>query len=193
MPASIHAATPLVEDAVQRERRDRDSGGIATTAAQVTRDQWQHFLDVYKPLENQVLERAMQTDFSAEGDRASSQVQAGLASAAGTYERNLRRAGTALTSEERTALARRRSTSGTRAKAGAENLTRRSLRESRTNMLADIVGIGRGVARTASGGLNTVADLEAQRAIFNEQSKSAAFSQNLSTAASLAAYGIMFL
>jgi hypothetical protein len=67
------------------------------------------------------------------------------------------------------------------------------LKEQRTNLLADIVGIGRGVAQTATGGLNSVADAAAQRAVFNERGKTAATNQNLSMAASLAAYGIVFL
>ena len=94
---------------------------------------------------------------------------------------------------QRSALGRRQSLSRTRGQAGAENLTRRTLSTQRTDMLADIVGIGRGVARTASGGMNTVADLEAQRAVYNEQAKAARHSQNLSMAASAAALAIMFV
>lgn len=164
-----------------------------TTAAGVTRAQWQHFLNVYRPLEDQVLQRAMQTDFTAEGDRAGTMAAAGLASSAGTYERNLRRAGVALSAEERNAVARRRSTSQTRAVAGAENVTRRGMKEQRTNLLAQMVGIGRGVSSTAMGGLNAVADLEAQRAVAREQSKAQGRQMALSTAASLASLGIMFL
>lgn len=178
-------------DARLSEKRAQSSG--VKTAAGVTRAQWQHFLSVYKPLEDQVLQRAMQTDFTAEGNQAGTTAVAGLASAAGTYERNLRRSGARLTSEERAALDRRQSLSRTRGQAGAENLTRRTLSTQRTDMLADIVGIGRGVARTAAGGMNTVADLEAQRAIYNEQAKAAQHSQNLSMFATAAAYGIMFL
>jgi len=165
----------------------------ATTIAQVTRDQWQHFLNFYRPIEDEVLKRAMQTDFTAEGDRAGQTARAGLASSAGTLERNLRRSGVALSAEERSALERRRGTSVSRGAAAAENTTRRSLAQNSQNLLADVVGIGRGVARTATAGLNSVADLEAQRAVFNERSKTGARNSNLATAASLAAYGIAFL
>lgn len=175
-------------DARLGEKRAQTSG--VTTAAGVTRAQWQHFLNVYKPLEDQVLQRAMQTDFTAEGDQAGTTAVAGLASAAGTYERNLRRSGARLTSEERAALDRRQSLSRTRGVAGAENLTRRTLSTQRTDLLADMVGIGRGVARSASGGLNAVADLEAQRAVAREQAKTAGTQQLLSSAAMAAAFFI---
>lgn len=193
MPMTSPIANSYLDNPARREQtfgRNRSGG---TTAAEVTRAQWQHFLDVYRPLETEVLQRAMQTDFTAEGDRAGVQAAAGLASSAGSYERNLRRAGVALSAEERNALARRRSTSRTRAVAGAENLARRGLKEQRTNLLADMVGIGRGVAQTATSGLNTIADLEAQRAVFNEQGRTAAHNQNVGMAASAAAFAIMFL
>jgi hypothetical protein len=135
----------------------------------------------------------MQTDFTAEGDESGALARAGLASAAGTFERDIRRAGVTLSPEERAALARRRSTSSSRASAGAENLTRRGMKEQSTNLLGQMVGIGRGVAQTAQGGLSSVADLEAQRAVFNEAGKTAAFNQNLSTLGSGLAYAIAFL
>jgi hypothetical protein len=159
----------------------------------VTRQQWAHFVETYKPLEEEILGRAMQTDFTAEGNQASQTARTSLSSAAGTFERNLRRSGATLTGEERAALDRRRETSRTRASAGAENVTRRTMSETRTNLLANMIGIGKGVAGSARGGLNAVADLEAQRAVFNEQGKTAARNQNLSTAASLAAMAIMFM
>jgi hypothetical protein len=64
------------------------------------------------------------------------------------------------------------------------------MKEQRTNLLAQMVGIGRGVASTAMGGMNAVADLEAQRAVAREQSKAGGRQMALSTAASLASYGI---
>ena len=182
--------TGYIPEDMVRPAYERSTAGTQTTAAGVTRAQWQHFLDVYRPLEDQVLQRAMQTDFTAEGDRSGQMAAAGLASSAGTYERNLRRAGVALSAEERNAVARRRSTSQTRAVAGAENVTRRGMKEQRTNLLAQMVGIGRGVASTAMGGMNAVADLEAQRAVAREQSKAQGRQMALSTAASLASYGI---
>jgi hypothetical protein len=67
------------------------------------------------------------------------------------------------------------------------------MKEQSTNLLGQMVGIGRGVAQTAQGGLSSVADLEAQRAVFNEAGKTAAFNQNLSTLGSGLAYAIAFL
>ena len=179
-----------IGDMVRDDQNLRGGDYQAGTAAGVTRAQWAHFLNTYRPLEREMLDRAMQTDFTAEGNQAGQQAVSGLASAAGTYERNLRRSGAQLTTEERAALNRRRNLSKARGQAGAENLTRRTMSEDRTNLLAQMVGIGRGVSTSARSGLNTVADIESQRAIFNEQGKTSAQNQNLATAASL--FAIMF-
>lgn len=151
-------------------------------AAQVTREQWQHFLDQYRPVETQVLEEAMSNDYSAQGDAAGQNVAASLASAAGTAERNASRAGVRLTAEDRQALGRRRQLGMTRAVGRAENTTRRTLRDNRNNLLAGLVGIGRGVAETASGGLNSAADIAAQRKLGDMQRSQAATSTNMSMA-----------
>jgi hypothetical protein len=159
----------------------------ANDAASLTRAQWQYFLDFYRPQEQEILSEAMRTDFTTEGDEAGLTAAAGVQAGRGTLERNLRRTGVQLTDEERKALDRRTGSTLARATARAENTTRRGLSDSRTNLLRGAVEIGRGVASTASYGLNSAADMAAQREALYQQQKSAASSTNISTAASLAA------
>ncbi len=162
-------------------------GGGVTDAASLTRAQWQYFLDFYRPLEDATLREAMRTDFSAEGDEAGATAAAGVRAGRGMLERNLRRTGASLTSEERAALDRRLGSTLSRATARAENTTRRELSDSRTNLLRRAVEIGRGVATTAAGGLNSVADMAAQREMLHRQQKGQHSANMISTGASLAA------
>lgn len=175
-----------------RGRADINSGPVVDIAG-ITRAEWQHFLDFYRPLEDDVLKSAMQTDFTAEGDRSGADAAAGIASARGTLSRNLSRAGTSLSSEERAALNRRTGTTLTRAIGQAENTTRRGLSDSRTDLLKSIVGIGRGVASTATSGLSSVADMAAQRQMQHINAKAQATSTNLSAAATAASLLIAFV
>lgn len=163
------------------------AGGGVTDAAGITRDQWQHFLETYRPVESDVLASATKTDFSTEGDDAGAIARGASRAAQGTLARNLSRAGVSLSPEERSALARRQRIGMTQDVARAENTTRRTLSDSRTNLLADIVGLGRGVARTASGGLQNAADMAAQRQALYDQQKEQTRNANLSMAAQAAA------
>ena len=169
------------------------AGGGVTDAAGITRDQWQHFLETYRPVEEDVLRSAMQTDFQAEGDEAGRLAAASSRASRGILARNLRRVGTSLTGEERSALARRQNIGETLGRARAENTTRRGLSDSRTNLLASIVGIGRGVANTASAGLHSVADMAGQREALHRAQKEQTRATNLSMGAQAAALALAFI
>lgn len=131
--------------------------------AAITRDQWAHFKEFYRPIEQEALRKAQQTDFTKEGDEAGATARAGATASKGSLARSLSRSGATLTAEEKSAVDRRHSSSLTKSVARAENTTRRGLSDSRTNLLASLVGIGRGVANTATRGLNTANDLAAAR------------------------------
>ena len=189
MPSNSVLSGPI-QEAIGRVTTGSRTGGGVRTAADLTRAQWQYFLDFYRPLEEATLAEALRTDFSAEGDEAGLTAAAGVRSGRGLLERNLSRQGVALTSEERAALNRRTGSTLTKSVARAENTTRRQLSDSRTNLLRGAVEIGRGVATTASQGLNSVADMAAQREALYQQQKAAATSTNISTISSLAALAI---
>lgn len=156
-------------------------------AGRITRAQWQHFLDTYRPVEEQALARAMQTDFSAEGDEAGATARTTAQAAKGMLERNLSRSGGQLTAEERAAVNRRQNLASTRAEGRAENTTRRGLADSRKDLLAQAVSIGRGVANTATAGTQSVADMAAARESQYQQQRAQTNSTNLSMAATAAA------
>ncbi len=194
-----HAGSNLAIDAMQsvsgpqQLSHGSSSSSPDAAAAAVTRDQWQHFLDFYRPLEDQILKEAMQTDFTREGDEAGATAAASVNASRGSLARNLSRAGTSLTAEEQRAVSRRQQGSLTKAIARAENTTRRGLKDSRGQLLAQIVGIGRGVANTASAGLSNVADLAAQREAAHQQQRSQAQASNMAAGASVAALAIAFM
>lgn len=181
--------------------RRRGGGGFSgsfgndpdSQLAAITRDQWQHFLDIYRPVEQDVLRTAMSTDFSAQGDLAGVNAAKSVTASAGTAARNISRSGATLTTEESSAIDRRRDLSLSKAVGRAENSTRRALSNTRANLLAQLVGIGRGVSTTAMSGLQSVADMAAQREVLNQQQRAQATSTNLSAAASAAAILIAVL
>lgn len=162
-------------------------GSPDDTAARVTRDQWQHFLDTYRPVEEDVLRTAQNNDFTAQGDEAGQTARAGVNASAGAAARNISRSGGSLTTEEQGALGRRRNLTLAKSAGRAENTTRRTLSDTRTNLLAGLVGVGRGVSNTAMSGLSSAADAAAQREMAYKQQRAAATSSNISTAASAAA------
>jgi hypothetical protein len=164
---------------------------LESRSAQLTRSQWQHFLDVYRPVEQDLLRQAMQTDFSKEGDEAGQMAAASLRSSQGTLSRNLSRVGASMTPEEAAAVRRRANLSMGRATAGAENTARRTLSDTRTNLLRGIVGIGRGVATSATGGIQNAADNAAQQEMALAQGRQNAQNTTLAAGASLAAALIM--
>ena len=166
----------------------RAAGGTPDEiSANITRSQWQHFLDTYRPVEDDVLRSAMQTDFTSEGDEAGQTAIAGVNASRGSLARSLSRSGSQLTGEERAAVGRRTDLSLAKSAARAENTTRRGLSDSRTDLLQGVVNIGRGVSSTSQAGLQSVADLAAQREAQYKQQRAAATSTNISAAASAAA------
>lgn len=162
-------------------------------AAGLTRDQWNNFLTFYRPIEDDVIKSAMQTDFTKEGNDAGTLAAAGVNASKGMLERNLRRAGGTLSAEERTAVDRRVGSTLSQSVTRAENITRRGLSETRTSLLQGIVNIGQGVQQTASAGMNSVADMAHQREVQYQQLKSATAASNMSSAATAASLLIAFV
>ncbi len=163
-----------------------DTNNPSNTSAAMTRSQWQRFQEFYRPIEDEVLRKAMQTDFTQEGNEAG-QLAGGAARASrGSLARSLSRSGASLSAEEQSAISRRQSSALTKSIGRAENTTRRGLKESRASLLAGIVGIGRGVANTAQAGISSVADMAAQRELNFQQGRTAASNSNMAMAATAA-------
>lgn len=171
-----------------RRAVDEATQGPDAKAAAITRQQWDHFRQFYGPLETRAIREAMRTDFSAEADEASLGVRAASAAGQGMTARSVRRArGSGLTAEERQAVERRRAIQMTSSSANVENRTRRDLSESRQQLLANIVGIGRGVQQTASSGLAGAANLATQRQMQYDAQRSAYRQSQMATLGSAAA------
>lgn len=166
------------------------AGNPGAAMGEVSRGQWQEYQDRYMPVELAALEEAQRTDFQSEGDRAGVNAarQAGVTQ--GTFLRDLDRRGitmNSLSQDERAGLTRRLNIANTTNIAGAENVTRRAKSETNLNALAQMVGIGRGIARGATDGLATAANAEAQRNLANKAAKAQQTSTALATIGTIAA------
>ena len=160
-------------------------------AAAVSRQEFQHYLDTYKPIEIDTLKEAQRTDFKEEGDRASNTFSRQIALSDAAFNRNLSRTNTTLTAEEQTGLDRRRSISRTADRAGTENVTRRNLSTRNINTLGEMLAVGRGIQNSAAGGLGNAAQMQGQRDAANSQMKSQRRAQQIQTLGMLAAAVIM--
>lgn len=156
--------------------------------AQITRDDFANFEEVFAPLEKQVLDIAINRDFSKEGDEAGVRAKEGLAASSRAFERTLSRQNVGLTAEQRKGLARRTDLAKARSSAGAENVTRRGLEKRNINLLANLINIGRGIATSATSGLNTAAGLAQSRKLANDAASTAATNQIIGGIGTIAAF-----
>lgn len=164
---------------------------LENTQAAITRSQWQNFLQNYRPVEEDLIARAMQTDFSAEGDEAGQTARVAAATGRGMLARNMSRLGTRMTAEQADAVRRRSQLGESKAVAGAENATRRTLYDSRGNLLAGLVNVGRQAASGVQAGYGAMANNAASTEMMLNQGAAAANSTNMSMAMSLASLMIM--
>lgn len=156
-----------------------------------TRSQWQHWMDSYQPMEQDLLNRAMQTDFSKEGDEAGQDAAAGVRASQGMLARNMSRMGSSMTPEQAAAVRRRSNLDMTKATGQAENTTRRTLSDTRTNLLVGLSNVGRQVAAGAMSGYQSAAGNAANTEMMLNQSRANANAQNMQTVMSLAS--LMFM
>lgn len=159
-------------------------------SSQVTRAQWQDYQERYVPRELEALGIATDMDFTEEGDRAGATAARQQSLAAGAFTRQLGRQNVQLTDAQKAGLSRRRMFGQSQAVAGAENVTRRGLKDRNVNALADMVAIGRGIQNTAAGGLQSAANMQAQRDEAGRQMKAQQRAQMFQTAGTLGALAI---
>lgn len=147
--------------------------------AEITRAQWQQFQQLYAPLQKDLIAKAMQTDFSVEGDQAGMDAAASAQAARGTLARNMSRLGTRMTAEQAEAVRRRSQLGLTKGVAQAENTTRRGLYDSRGNLLAGITALGQGHATGAMSGFNAAANNAASQEMALNAGAAAAHNTNV--------------
>lgn len=132
--------------------------------ASITRAEWDQYVKDFVPAENQLLAKAndagwVQTAANDAGNAVTDASARGAASLADTFMRR----GVTPTDAQRKSITRRNDTATSIGVADAENTTRRSLSDVRTNLIADTLSIGRGIATSASGSLDSAANLAAAR------------------------------
>ena len=142
--------------------------------ALLTREQWEYTRDKFLPIERQLGETVSESPDAA-ADRAGNITRRSFISGQKSFDRDLSRRGTALTTAQTDALARRRAISESKGIATAENVTRRTLDDRNRNLLGNLAGLGRGISTSAAsafgGAAEAAASREATGTALNEQRK----------------------
>lgn len=153
-----------------------------TLQAQVIEAQRADFNTRYRPIEDEVIAAARRApeqeaaDAAATAERQSSLTRE-------QFMRDLARSGTSLTPEQRSAVDRKLSLSSGLSRINAYNRTYRDADNRNTDMLGDIIGIGRGVVSGAQEGLGTAASLANARESAGKAAKDQWMGNKLSSAA----------
>ena len=157
----------------------RDNPDAASAA--MTRAQWDQYVRDFVPVENELLGKANSTGWiERAADQAGDTVRASAGQAASSLADTLQRRGAVMTDAQRKSVARRQDIQTSLDASTAENTTRRDLRDTRTNLVADTLAVGRGIQKTASSATDTAAGLAGQRAAAG-RANSASTKQNLSS------------
>jgi hypothetical protein len=156
--------------------------------ASVTRDQWQHYLRQFAPLEEQLVSDIDSNELvERAANDAATQVGAGKAS----LDRSIARYGLNMTGAQRAQLERQRQLGAATNTAQSINTARIDQRERNLGVAADLMMKGRGVSSSAIDGLGQAAGLEAQRNAANAQAKAQSSAQTLNTALGVASLAMM--
>ena len=147
--------------------------------AAITRGMWESFKERYRPLEDEVIQTTLasvEPDAQAAGQR----VLDSYANREQQFYTNLARSGQQLSGQDRKAVERRFALQRSLDHLTAVNGTRRGLNERNTNLMGDLVAMGRGVQGSAAQGLGSAANLQSSREAYNAQASAARQNQNLS-------------
>jgi len=153
--------------------------------AQLVKNQWQLFVDRYRPFEDETinfLNRDIEPEVQQAGQATGRQFDIGLQSMA----RDARRYGLDTNSDTARSIARQQGLSKALGVAGAQNNMRRNWEETKTQGLADLISIGKGISGQASSSLSSAADMAASRNLAYQNNKAAAGANQMSALSSLA-------
>jgi hypothetical protein len=162
------------------------------TLASISRAQWHNFVTLYDPVEQQALRESSNERLKPEGDFASQVAGTMFSRGQDQGQRNLQRVGVSLNMAERKSTNRRNNLAKATTVAGTENTFRREGRNRNTNARADLIGIGRGVARSATDGLDAAASASAARESNFQAQKDAQRQQQVAMATTAAMAIIAF-
>ncbi len=130
--------------------------------AQVTAGQDEIARTQFEPIEDRLIDKVSS---STEPDvkRAGNITRQQFINSRQTFARDLTRRGLSLTTAQQDSIARRRAITETKGIATTKNLTRRGLDDRNRNLLGSLAGLGKGIASSASSGLNTAANAQSSR------------------------------
>ena len=143
-------------------------------AAAVTRDQWNHYLKQFGPLEEQLVSEINDNSLVTGAARDSAKQNA---VAEQSFNRDMSRFGVNTTGVQAKQMARMRSLGDAANNTFAINNARLEQRDRNIALGGDLMQIGRGVAGQGISGLGDVAGMAAQRNAANAQAKAQASAQ----------------
>ena len=158
-------------------------------AAAVTRDQWNHYLKQFAPLEEQLVGEINDNSLVLGAARDSAKQNA---VAEQSFNRDMSRFGVNTTGVQAKQMARMRSLGDAANNTYAINNARLDQRDRNIALGGDLMQIGRGVAGQGISGLGDVAGMAAQRNAANAQAKAQASAQNRANTTSLVGSALGF-
>ena len=158
---------PNADLTVNASEAQTNSDGVQ---ADLTRARWEDFKRRYRPVEQEVINK-LGGDGNDEANRAGAIAARQHEVQARELGAQLAARGTSLTPAQRRAVNRQRGLARSLDVATAENTTRRGVRDRNLNGMGQMIGLGRGIATTASGGLDQAAGMQVQRENTNRQMK----------------------
>lgn len=150
------------------------------TLAAVTRDQWNHYLQQFAPLENELVGDVNSRELV---EKAASSAATQTAVGNASLDRSISRYGLNMTGVQRSQLERQQALGNATNTAQAVNTARIDQRDRNLSLAANLMQQGRGVSSSAISGLGDAANSEAQRNAANAQAKAQAKAQRTSTIA----------
>jgi hypothetical protein len=158
------------------------------TYAQMTRDDYNRYVQEYRPFEEKLLEQAQTDTTLIDSAKENSEIAQGLMS--GVVARNAARYGTNLTPMQLQEQARSLDRANTLGAAQSINDARIAQKEVNQAAIADLVNIGQGVNRSSLSQMQGAAQSATQRKNAYDQAKAASKAQTYSTIGGLASAAI---
>jgi hypothetical protein len=158
------------------------------TYAQMTRDDYNRYVQDYRPFEEKLLNQAQTDTTLIDSARENSEIASGLMT--GVVARNAERYGTNLTPAQLQEQARSLDRANTLGAAQSINDARIAQKETNQAAIADLVNIGQGVNRSSLSQMQGAAQSATQRKNAYDSAKAASKAQTYSTIGGLASAAI---
>jgi hypothetical protein len=177
-----------------RDSISNTSGSADSSAAYITRQQYQDYIDRYVPLEDTLIDRIGNQEYQRE--QVGNAVQSsGMAYQSGmkTARRDLSRYGVNMNPTETTSFERKAKMGETLSKISAANTTRQELEQQDINMAFGMSNYGRNALASANTLIGNAASAESTRNATNSAISAQNKKANQQAIASVAAMALMFM